>query len=176
MACALRASEARPACSTVSRSSGDWTAKISGRRGRYATGPSSKASAARSVTMDRRTARGGRESARAYRSDRRRWGRLRFEDDFADAHLARWLLRNDTFPGNLGVFRPANVTAESGDGLSLKVLQEPLGVRNFSAASISSRGAFLYGRFEAILRATSVSGLVTGFFLHRESPRQEIDV
>lgn len=102
--------------------------------------------------------------------------RVSFEDDLADAQWVRWLLRNDTFAGNLGLFRPKNVTAQSGDGLLLTVIQESLGVRNFSAASISSRGAFLYGRFEIILQATSVSGLVTGFFLHRDSPRQEIDI
>ena len=102
--------------------------------------------------------------------------RVSFEDDLADAQWARWLLRNDTFAGNLGLFRPKNVTAQPGEGLSLAVIQEPLGVRNFSAASISSRGTFLYGRFETILQATSVSGLVTGFFLHRDSPRQEIDI
>jgi beta-glucanase (GH16 family) len=85
-------------------------------------------------------------------------------------------LRNDTFPGNLGLFRPANVTAQSGGGLTLAVIEEPLGVRNLSAAAISSRSSFLYGRFEATLQATSVSGLVTGFFLHRDSPRQEIDI
>ena len=102
--------------------------------------------------------------------------RVSFEDDLADVQSARWLLRNDTFPGNLGLFRPANVTAQSGGGLSLAVIQEPLGVRNLSAAAISSRGSFLYGRFEATLQATSVSGLVTGFFLHRDSPRQEIDI
>ena len=99
-----------------------------------------------------------------------------FEDDLADVQSARWLLRNDTFPGNLGLFRPANVTRQLGGGLSLAVIQEPLGVRNLSAAAISSRGRFLYGRFEANLQATSVSGLVTGFFLHRDSPRQEIDI
>lgn len=102
--------------------------------------------------------------------------RVTFEDDLADVQSARWLLRNDTFPGNLGLFRPANVTAQSDGGLSLAVIQEPLGVRNLSAAAISSRGSFLYGRFEATLQATSVSGLVTGFFLHRDSPRQEIDI
>ena len=102
--------------------------------------------------------------------------RVSFEDDLADAQLARWLLRNDTFAGNLGLFRPKNVTAQSGGGLSLAVSQESLGVRRFSAASISSRDAFLYGRFEILLQATSVSGLVTGFFLHRNSPRQEIDI
>jgi len=102
--------------------------------------------------------------------------RVSFEDDLADVQSARWMLRNDTFPGNLGLFRPANVTAQSDGGLSLAVIREPLGVRNLSAAAISSRGSFLYGRFEATLQATSVSGLVTGFFLHRDSPRQEIDI
>jgi beta-glucanase (GH16 family) len=102
--------------------------------------------------------------------------RVNFEDDLADVQSARWLLRNDTFPGNLGLFRPANVSAESGGGLSLTVLQESLGVRNLSAAAISSRGSFLYGRFDATPQATNVSGLVTGFFLYRASPRQEIDI
>jgi GR25 family glycosyltransferase involved in LPS biosynthesis len=102
--------------------------------------------------------------------------RVSFEDDLANIQSARWLLRNDTFPGNLGLFRPANVTAQSDRGLSLAVTQEPLGVRNLSAAAISSRGSFLFGRFEVTLQATSVSGLVTGFFLHRDSPRQEIDI
>lgn len=99
-----------------------------------------------------------------------------FEDDLAQIQPARWLLRNDTFPGNLGLFRPANITATASGGLSLAVIEEPLGVRNLSAAAISSRASFLFGRFEATLQATNVPGLVTGFFLHRDSPRQEIDV
>ncbi len=102
--------------------------------------------------------------------------RVCFEDDLAQIQSARWLLRNDTFPGNLGLFRPANVTSAPGGGLSLAVIEEPLGVRNLSAAAISSRANFLFGRFEATLQATNVPGLVTGFFLHRDSPRQEIDV
>ena len=102
--------------------------------------------------------------------------RMCFEDNFAQIPSARWLLRNDTFPGNLGLFRPANVTSAANGGLSLGVIEEPLGVRNFSAAAISSRASFLFGRFEAMLQATNVPGLVTGFFLHRDSPRQEIDV
>jgi beta-glucanase (GH16 family) len=99
-----------------------------------------------------------------------------FEDDLGQIQSARWLLRNDTFPGNLGLFRPANVTSAASGGLSLTVIEEPLGVRNFSAAAISSRASFLFGRFEATLKATNVPGLMTGFFLHRDSPRQEIDV
>lgn len=102
--------------------------------------------------------------------------RVCFEDDLAQIQFARWLLRNDTFPGNLGLFRPANVTSTATGGLSLAVIKQPLGVRNFSAAAISSRVSFLFGRFEATLKATNVPGVVTGFFLHRDSPRQEIDV
>ena len=102
--------------------------------------------------------------------------RVCFEDDLAQIHSARWLLRNDTFPGNLALFRPANVTSAASGGLSLAVIEEQLGVRNLSAAAISSRASFRFGRFEATLQATNVPGLVTGFFLHRDSPRQEIDI
>ena len=102
--------------------------------------------------------------------------RMRFDDDLAEIKPARWLLRNDTFPGNLGLFRSANVTPQPSGGLSLAVNEESLGVRNLSAAAISSWGRFLYGRFEITLQVTNVPGLVTGFFLHRDSPRQEIDV
>jgi hypothetical protein len=102
--------------------------------------------------------------------------RVCFEDDLAQIQSARWFLRNDTFPGNLGLFRPANVTPAPGGGLSFAVIAELLRVRNLSAAAISSRANFLFGRFEATLQSTNVPGLVTGFFLHRDSPRQEIDV
>jgi len=101
---------------------------------------------------------------------------IAFSDSFDAIALDRWILRNDTFPGNLGLFRPANVAIRPSGGISLRVNQESLGVRDFSAASICSRDNFLYGRFEASLQATDVPGVVTGFFLHRNSPRQEIDV
>src|SRR5260370_7408239 len=56
--------------------------------------------------------------------------RVNFEDDLAEVQSVRWLLRNDTFPGNLGLFRPANVSAESRPGPSPTVLQDPPHVRN----------------------------------------------
>jgi beta-glucanase (GH16 family) len=34
----------------------------------------------------------------------------------------------------------------------------------------------LFGRFEVVLQATKTPGVVTGFFLHRDSPRQEMDI
>lgn len=99
-----------------------------------------------------------------------------FDEDFTHCEPTRWALRTDTFPGNLALFRPANVTTIAGEGLSLAVFQEPMGVREFSAAAITYHNQFLYGRFEVILKATNVPGLVTGFFLHRHCPRQEIDI
>jgi beta-glucanase (GH16 family) len=88
----------------------------------------------------------------------------------------RWTLRNDTFIDNLALFRPSNVEIKSGIGAVLSVKSEPLGVRDYSAASICSRDQYLYGKFEATIQASNVPGVVTGFFLHRNSPRQEIDI
>jgi beta-glucanase (GH16 family) len=34
----------------------------------------------------------------------------------------------------------------------------------------------LFGKFEAIIQASNVPGVIAGFFLHRNSPRQEIDI
>lgn len=101
---------------------------------------------------------------------------LCFEDHFARIQSSRWETRSDTFPGNRALFRPANVTVAPGGGISLAVREKPVGVRALTAAAISSRASFRFGCFEATLRATDVPGLVTGFFLHRDSPRQEIDV
>ncbi len=87
-----------------------------------------------------------------------------------------WLLRDDTFAGNLALFRPSNVEFRVGAGAVLSVRRESLGVRDYSAASVSSRDRYLFGRFEAVMQASNVPGVITGFFLHRDSPRQEIDI
>ena len=39
-----------------------------------------------------------------------------------------------------------------------------------------SSASYRYGRFKAELRPSGVPGLVTGMFLHRNAPRQEIDI
>jgi GR25 family glycosyltransferase involved in LPS biosynthesis len=87
-----------------------------------------------------------------------------------------WLPRNDTFTDNLGLFRPSNIEFRSGLGAVLSIKRESLGVREYSAASLTSRDRYLFGRFEAVIKTSNVSGVVTGFFLHRDSPRQEIDI
>ena len=87
-----------------------------------------------------------------------------------------WTCREDTFPSNLVLFRPQNFCIED-DGCGILTLRrENAYVRNYTSASISSRQSFLYGKFEAEIKPAPVPGVITGMFLHRSSPRQEIDV
>lgn len=101
---------------------------------------------------------------------------IRITDRLEFLDTKRWLLRSDTFTDNLALFRPSNAEFRSGIGALLSVKREPVGVRDYTAASICSRDQYLFGKFEATIRASNVPGVVTGFFLHRNSPRQEIDV
>lgn len=101
---------------------------------------------------------------------------VKINDCFEILDTRRWLLRNDTFTDNLALFRPSNVKIKPGTGAELFVRSEPLGVRDYSAASICSQDQYLFGKFEATIQASNVPGVVTGFFLHRNSPRQEIDI
>jgi len=100
----------------------------------------------------------------------------RIRDDLEYLDTRHWLLRSDTFTDNLALFRPANVQFRPGIGATLSVRRENLGVREYSAASLCSRNKYMFGRFEAAIQASNVPGVVTGFFLHRNSPRQEIDI
>jgi GR25 family glycosyltransferase involved in LPS biosynthesis len=87
-----------------------------------------------------------------------------------------WWLRDDTFPSNLTLFSPRNV-ALNGHGVAELILREERSpVRDYTSGSIASRRRFRYGRFVADIRPAGVHGLITGMFLHRNSPRQEIDI
>lgn len=94
--------------------------------------------------------------------------------DFLDTRL--WYAREDTFTDNMALFRPSNIKFLSGLGVVFSVKREHLGVREYSAAALTSCNRYLYGKFEAIIKASNIPGVVTGMFLHRDSPRQEIDI
>jgi hypothetical protein len=87
-----------------------------------------------------------------------------------------WEPLSDTFPGNLALFRPANVQTLDEKRLALLVKREHVGVRNYTSGSIRSHRDFLFGSFEATIKPARGSGLITGLFLQRNSPRQEIDI
>lgn len=101
---------------------------------------------------------------------------VRITDSLECFDTKRWLLRRDTFTDNLALFRPSNVEFSSEIGAILSVKRESLGVRDYTAASLCSQDKYLFGKFEATIQASNVPGVISGFFLHRNAPRQEIDI
>ena len=75
----------------------------------------------------------------------------------------RWLLRSDTFTDNLALFRPSNVEFRPGIGAVFSIKKESLGVRDYSAASLCSLDQYLFGKFEATIKASNVPGVVTEY-------------
>ena len=80
-----------------------------------------------------------------------------------------------TFPGNLVTFR-SDAIHYGPAGATITLSESPTEDRPFRSGALSSARRFLHGRFEIEMRAAQGSGLVTGFFLYRSAPRQEIDV
>lgn len=86
-----------------------------------------------------------------------------------------WRLRNDTFPDNLSIFKPQNAKITNLNITTLMFKEEKTFVRNYTSAAIATTQQYLYGRFIAEIRPVNIPGLITGMFLHRNSPHQEID-
>jgi len=88
----------------------------------------------------------------------------------------QWRLRDDTFPDNLSIFTPDNVEVDTQDVTQLTLREQTTAVRLFTSAAIVTQQKFLLGKFAAMLKPTNAQGLVTGMFLYRDSPHQEIDI
>lgn len=80
-----------------------------------------------------------------------------------------------TFPGNLAVFAHNSITYDD-RGANIMISEKVSNHRPYQSGALVSNQSFSHGRFEAEIRAAPGNGLVTGFFLHRNAPRQEIDV
>lgn len=81
----------------------------------------------------------------------------------------------ETFPGNLASFTRENLEySEEGARLVIEAIDG--GTRPYRSAAFSSVRSFGHARFEAEIRAAPGSGLITGLFLHRDAPLQEIDI
>jgi hypothetical protein len=102
--------------------------------------------------------------------------RSAFTERFEIVDDSMWLFRDDTFPSNLALFRSTNISAAADGSRTLTLKKERSGVRNYTSGAICSRRQFLYGRFQAEIKPANSPGLVTGMFLHRNAPRQEIDM
>jgi GR25 family glycosyltransferase involved in LPS biosynthesis len=81
----------------------------------------------------------------------------------------------ETFPGNLASFAREGLVHDE-DGAHLVISKTATGNRPYRSGAFASIRSFEYGRFEAEIMAAHGSGLITGFFLHRDAPRQEIDI
>lgn len=80
-----------------------------------------------------------------------------------------------TFPGNMAAFVRESVTYGS-KGAAVTIDKVACRGRRYRSGALVSRDTLLHGRVEARIKAARGHGLVTGFFLHRTSPRQEIDI
>lgn len=81
----------------------------------------------------------------------------------------------ETFPGNLAWFAPEGVV-HGEDGARLRIERVDRSPRPYRSGAFGSARSYGHGLFEAEVQAARGPGLVTGFFLHREGPRQEIDI
>lgn len=81
----------------------------------------------------------------------------------------------ETFPGNQASFARDGMICDQ-DGTHLVIRHASTGTRPYRSGAFASVESFQCGRFEAEIRAAAGSGLITGFFLHRSAPRQEIDI
>lgn len=81
----------------------------------------------------------------------------------------------ETFPGNLASFTP-ECLVHSDEGVRVVIDVAEGGLRPFRSGAFASVRSFTHGRFQAEVRAAAGPGLITGFFLHRGSPRQEMDI
>lgn len=81
----------------------------------------------------------------------------------------------ETFPGNLASFSRENLRYHS-DGVHVELDLAKRGHRPYRSGAVASTESFIHGRFEASIQPAPGSGIITGFFLHRASPRQEIDI
>ncbi|WP_397420995.1 family 16 glycosylhydrolase [Phenylobacterium sp.] len=81
----------------------------------------------------------------------------------------------ETFPGNLASFTSDGLAYDA-HGAHLVVSKASTGTRPYESGAFASTRSFAHGRFQAEIRAAPGSGVLTGFFLHRDAPRQEIDI
>lgn len=81
----------------------------------------------------------------------------------------------ETFPGNLAAFAEDGLIRDNGL-IRLVLSNNNARARPFRSGAFASTEPLAYGRVEAEIMAASGPGLITGFFLHRDGPRQEIDI
>lgn len=99
----------------------------------------------------------------------------RVVQDTMKAQSKSFDLLAETFPGNLATFK-SNGVLFSTQGACLTLSKADTGMKPYNSGAFKSSSTYEHGHFEAEMKAASGAGLITGFFLYRASPRQEIDI
>ena len=105
-------------------------------------------------------------------------------DAFANTYIYRfehinvddWEILENTFPSNLAKFHPDNLSLLDEGGFRMTLRRQKAGNREYTSASIASKTAYHYGRFEVEMKPTKGKGVIAALFLYRMNPWQEIDL
>lgn len=97
-------------------------------------------------------------------------------DEKNDWDFDKISFRKDTFPNNLALFSPKNIMISENNIITLKLQIEKSSVRDYTSSAIVTKEKLSFGKFSVKIKPSGVSGVITGVFLHRNSPHQEIDI
>ncbi len=101
--------------------------------------------------------------------------RTAFEDHFETSYDKNWYAETHTFANNLAHFSEDNVNLKDGKVVfTLNRVKHK--ERNYTGAEFRTRKYFLYGKFEARLKASDALGCITAFFLYRPRAEQNTEI
>jgi len=98
-----------------------------------------------------------------------------YEENFSAGFQQYWYAENHTFENNLAHFSDKNVYMVDGQ-VTLKLAAQNLHEKDYTAAELRTKKVFLYGRFEANLKASDALGCITAFFLYRPNAAQNTEI
>ncbi|MNK25862.1 Beta-glucanase precursor [compost metagenome] len=98
-----------------------------------------------------------------------------FEENFLNDYHKNWYAENHTFENNLAHFSENNVNTANGN-VVLALNSNKHHEKNYTAAELRTKKMFLYGRFEAKLKAADALGCITAFFLYRPNATHNTEI
>mgnify|MGYP003583040042 FL=1 len=98
-----------------------------------------------------------------------------FEENFSDGYHEHWQAENHTFGNNLAHFSEQNVSVQQ-QQLALTLNKQKQHEKAYTAAELRTKKMFLYGRFEAKLKASDALGCITAFFLYRPNAAHNTEI
>ena len=101
--------------------------------------------------------------------------KISFEEYFLNGYDQNWYAERHTFENNLAHFSEHNVNMVSGN-VALTLSNSEHHEKDYTAAELRTKKMFLYGRFEAKLRASDAPGCITAFFLYRPNAVQNTEI